>query len=1259
MRAQSDLGLGRFIASSLLLAASIIALVSLAIPETAKAATIPAFVQKKDLLITSGRSVSVTFSNANAAGNTIVAYVVWDNSGSVSLSDSRGNAYISAIGPTKYSSDRTNAQVFYSKNVAGGTNTVTATFATAITAWGILYIHEYSGLDPVSPLDAAVAASGSQSSMNSGSLATTRVNDLLFAAGESNRSVTKVGSGYTTRSTSYGNITEDRIASATGSYNATATQNGNAWILQLAAFKAAGSSQSDTTPPVITITSPTSASTYSTTSSMLALGGTASDSGSGVSQVTWATDRGGSGTATGTTSWSVSSITLLSGTNLLTVTARDVSGNSSTDTLSVTYTPPDTTPPVITITSPTSASIYSTTSSMLALGGTASDAGSGVSQVTWATDRGGSGTATGTTSWSVSSITLLSGTNLLTVTARDVSGNSSTDSLTVTYSLTDTTPPSVPTNVQSTNITTSTVTLSWTASTDNTAVAGYRILRDGRWIATSAQTTFMDTQLTAATVYAYTVSAYDSTGNVSAASSPALSITTAAGQPLPAYPLKIGANGRYMVDQNNEPFLIIGDSPQSLIVNISEADADYYFANRQSYGFNALWINLLCADYTGGRSDGSTFDGIIPFTIPGDLSTPNEAYFSRVDRMINLAAQHGLLVFLVPAETGSWLSILRNNGISKARDYGRYLGTRYENFDNIVWMSGNDFQTWTNSADDAVVQAVALGIKDVDSRHIHTLELDYPVSGSLDDSNWASMIQLNASYTYYPTYAQVLTDYNRSNFLPVFMVEAHYELENLWSDLGTPEVLRRQEYWTLCSGAAGQFYGSYWTWRLVPGWQNNLSTTGANQLVFVKALFESRPWYNLIPDQYHAMVTSGYGTYSSTGTVSGDDYLTAAYTPDGFLIIAYMPTIRTISVDMSKLAGPALARWYDPTTGAYSTIPGSPFANSGTSQFRPSGVNSEGSGDWVLVLEAISVTPDTQGPSVPTELTATGVNSTQITFSWKASSDNTFVSGYQVYRDATLIATTSSTSYTDGGLLPLTSYSYSVAAFDYSNNVSAQSTAIVIATTAPTPAVPAFVQQKYATPQSAQSSVAALYSGAQTAGNTNILAIGWNDITSSIASVTDSSGNVYQAAIGIYRGNGLSQAIYYASNIKAATAGSNQVTVTFNQAAAYIDLRITEYSGLSQQNPFDAGASATGNSSTANSGSLVATTPSDLLFAAGITSTVFTGSGTGFTTRIITSPDGDLVEDSIAISAGSYYATASLSSGKWILQLAAFKATGQ
>src|SRR6185369_52154 len=108
----------------------------------------------------------------------------------------------------------------------------------------------------------------------------------------------------------------------------------------------------------------------------------------GVTQVTWANNRGGSGTATGTTSWSVSAIVLQAGDNVLTVTARDAVGNTATSTLTVTYTVPDNTPPSISITSPTSGSTYTTNVTSLTVSGSAAD-NVGVTQVTWTNSAGG------------------------------------------------------------------------------------------------------------------------------------------------------------------------------------------------------------------------------------------------------------------------------------------------------------------------------------------------------------------------------------------------------------------------------------------------------------------------------------------------------------------------------------------------------------------------------------------------------------------------------------------------------------------------------------------------------------------------------------------------------------------------------------------------------------------------------------------------------------------------------------------------------
>jgi Putative collagen-binding domain of a collagenase len=72
------------------------------------------------------------------------------------------------------------------------------------------------------------------------------------------------------------------------------------------------------------------------------------------------------------------------------------------------------------------------------------------------------------------------------------------------------------------------------------------------------------------------------------------------------------------------------------------------------------------------------------------------------------------------------------------------------------------------------------------------------------------------------------------------------------------------------------------------------------------------------------------------------------------LVLAYTPSVRPLTVDMSKLAGASSARWYDPTSGEYIAVAGSPFANTGTRQFQPPKRNSAGDEDWILVLETTS-----------------------------------------------------------------------------------------------------------------------------------------------------------------------------------------------------------------------------------------------------------------------------------------------------------------
>jgi hypothetical protein len=176
------------------------------------------------------------------------------------------------------------------------------------------------------------------------------------------------------------------------------------------------------------------------------------------------------------------------------------------------------------------------------------------------------------------------------------------------------------------------------------------------------------------------------------------------------------------------------------------------------------------------------------------------------------------------------------------------------------------------------------------------------------------------------------------------------------------------------------------------------------------------------------------------------------------------------------------------------------------------------------------------------------------------------------------------------------------------------------------------------------------YPGAETAGDLNVVVVGWNDTTATVSSVTDSAGNVYSLAIGPTSGTALRQSIYYAANIK---GGANTVTVQFNQAAQFPDVRILEYRGLSA---IDVAAGASGSGTTASSGSATTTSANELIFGAATVFKSVNGAGTGFTSRILTNPDRDNAEDRTVTTTGIYSATAALSgTGPWVMQMVTFK----
>jgi len=196
----------------------------------------------------------------------------------------------------------------------------------------------------------------------------------------------------------------------------------------------------DTVAPTISVVSPVidPATVFTSVAPSVTIAGSASDN-VGVTSVTWINDRGPSGVASGSASWAITDLPLSAGPNTITIAAKDAKNNAGTIYLLINYNPPagtDTVAPSIAITSPTASGAYTSTTSTINLSGTASD-NAGLASVTWTNATlNTSGPAVGTSNWSANSLSLAAGTNVISVKAADLSGNTATASITVTYNAT-------------------------------------------------------------------------------------------------------------------------------------------------------------------------------------------------------------------------------------------------------------------------------------------------------------------------------------------------------------------------------------------------------------------------------------------------------------------------------------------------------------------------------------------------------------------------------------------------------------------------------------------------------------------------------------------------------------------------------------------------------------------------------------------------------------------------------------------------------
>ena len=349
-----------------------------------------------------------------------------------------------------------------------------------------------------------------------------------------------------------------------------------------------------------------------------------------------------------------------------------------------------------------------------------------------------------------------------------------------------------------------------------------------------------------------------------------------------------------------------------------------------------------------------------------DPSRPNENYFEHVDFVIKKAGELGIYIALLPTwgdkvYTNSWGLGPEVFTRENARIYGNWVGNRYKDYDNIIWIIGGDRNPRGGTMDVAIWNSMAEGIAETAGGYEQTLMSFHPQpSDEGGSSRWfhgQPWLDFNMHQTGHcanqPTYRIIEQDYNLQPVKPVLDGEPLYEDHpNCFNapELGysIPEDIRRIMYWNVFAGAFGQTYGCHDVWQMyqlereginhpLRPWKLALDLPMANQVKHLKNLILSRPFLTRIPAPH--MVPGPQD--------DSEDYVIATADSEGSYTMVYFPTGKKALLDLSALKGTKLQSWwYDPRTG--NAFPG-PGLTRGKRTIEPpsSGIGQ----DWVLVVD--------------------------------------------------------------------------------------------------------------------------------------------------------------------------------------------------------------------------------------------------------------------------------------------------------------------
>ncbi|MEQ3554483.1 glycoside hydrolase family 140 protein [Pseudonocardia nematodicida] len=372
-------------------------------------------------------------------------------------------------------------------------------------------------------------------------------------------------------------------------------------------------------------------------------------------------------------------------------------------------------------------------------------------------------------------------------------------------------------------------------------------------------------------------------------------------------PSRMEIDGRFLA-AGGAPMFWLGDTAWAMLGKPDRDDIARYLDARRDQGFNVIQTVAIFPQGGARRP------------IDGDVGTvaAHEDHWAGVDDAIDAAAERGMYLAIHPVwgddQTGS--VVTEDN----ARAYGRFLGERYGDRDNVVWTLGGDHPA---DGEEGLWGELAAGLDEAGGTQLKT----YHPRGDETSATWFAgtdwldfhMIQGGHCLRYGIRARLLEQTYAAQPAKPFLDGEPIYEDHPYcWErDRGysTATDVRRDAWWAVLGGAAGHTYGAHAVWQFNDGgdgelgargsWTDALELPAAGQMRHLRELMESLPFH--LGEPAPSVLTSDLG--------SGAERVVANRASDGSYLLVYSPSGREFTVDSSAVTGPARAYWVDPRTG--------------------------------------------------------------------------------------------------------------------------------------------------------------------------------------------------------------------------------------------------------------------------------------------------------------------------------------------------------